>query len=70
MKGPRNSAVKQLLDDEPRAVSTHCYGPSLNLAISDTVKGCKIIKDCLDLIFELSIKISEVLSKETYIFKN
>jgi len=38
MKGPRNGVAKQLLADEPRAVYTHCYGHSLNLAISDTVK--------------------------------
>ena len=35
MKGPRNGVAKQLLNDEPRAVYTHCYGHSLNLAISD-----------------------------------
>ena len=54
MKGPRNGVAKQLLDDEPRAVHTHCYGHSLNLAVGDTVKGCKIMKDCLDLIFKVS----------------
>ena len=54
MQGPRNGVAKQLLDDEPRTVYTHWYGQSLNLAISDTVKGCKIMKDCLDLIFEVS----------------
>jgi len=54
MKGPRNGVAKQLLAVEPRAVYTHCYGHSLNLTISDTVKGCKIMKDCLNLIFEVS----------------
>jgi len=54
MKGPRGGVAKQLLDEEPRAVYTHCYGHSLNLAVGDTVKGCKIMKDSLDLIFEVS----------------
>ena len=34
MKGPRSGVAKQLLDEEPRAIYTHCYGHSLNLAIS------------------------------------
>ena len=54
MRGPKSGVAKQLLDDEPRAVFTHCYGHSLNLAISDTVKGCKVMKDALDLIFEVT----------------
>ena len=54
MKGPRSGVAKQLLDEEPRAIYTHCYGHSLNLAISDTIKGCKIMKDSLDFIFEVS----------------
>ena len=54
MKGSRSSVAKQLLDEVPRAIYNHCYGHSLNLAISDTIKGCKIMKDSLDLIFEAS----------------
>ena len=38
MKGPRNGVAKQLLDEEPRAIYTHCYGHSLNLAISDILQ--------------------------------
>ena len=54
MKGPRSGVAKQLLEEESRAIYTHCYGHSLNLAIGDTVKGCKIMKISLDLIFEVS----------------
>ena len=62
MKGPRSGVAKQLLDDEPRAIYNHCYGHSLNLAMGDTVKGYKIMKDSLDLIFEVSklVKFSDV----------
>lgn len=38
----------------PRAVFTHCYGHSLNLACDDTIKGCKAIKDALDTTFEIT----------------
>ena len=51
MKGPRNGVVKQLLNDDPRAVLYPLYGHSLNL---ETVKGCKLRKDCLDIIIAVS----------------
>ena len=35
MKGPRSGVAKQLLEEESRAIYTHCYGHSLNLAIGD-----------------------------------
>ena len=38
MTGVRNGVAKQLTDEEPRAIFTHCYGHALNLAVGDTVK--------------------------------
>ena len=38
MKGHRNGVAKQISQIEPRAVFTHCYGHSINLAASDTLK--------------------------------
>jgi len=38
MAGIRSGVAKQLLDEEPRAVYTHCYGHALNLACGDTIK--------------------------------
>ena len=37
MKGSKGGIAKQISDLEPRAVCTHCYGHSLNLAASDTL---------------------------------
>jgi len=54
MRGPKSVAPKKLLDNEPKTVFTHCFGHSLNLAISDTVKGCEVMKDTLDHIFEVT----------------
>ena len=34
----RNGMAKNIRDEEQRALFTHCYGHSLNLAVSDTVK--------------------------------
>ena len=54
MKGAKSGVATQLLKDEPRAVYMHCYGHALNLAVGDTVKKCKVMKDSLDTTFEVS----------------
>ena len=54
MKGEKSGVATQLLKDECRAMYTHCYGHSLNLAVADTVKQCKLVKDALDTTFEVS----------------
>ena len=53
MAGIRTGVAKQLLDEEPRAVYTHCYGHALNLACGDAIKQCSLIKDALDTTREL-----------------
>jgi len=40
MSGLRNSVAKQIKDLEKKALYTHCYGHSLNLAASDTLQNC------------------------------
>ena len=54
MKGAKSGVTTQLLKDEPRALYLHCYGHALNLAVGDTVKKCKLLKDTLDTTFEVS----------------
>ncbi len=45
MSGIRNGVAKKIRDDEPRAIYTHCYGHSLNLAVGDTIKNSSIMKN-------------------------
>ena len=54
MKGRISGVSTQLLQEEPRAIYTHCYGHSLNLACQDTIRSIKVLKDALDTTFELS----------------
>ena len=54
MSGSRGGVVKMIQDEEPRAIYTHCYGHSLNLACCDMVKHCKIMKDALDITLEIT----------------
>ena len=39
---------------------SHCYGHALNLAVSETIRTCEVMKDALDTTFEISklIKLS------------
>ena len=36
MSGTKNGVAKLISEEEPRAVFTHCYGHSLNLAVGDS----------------------------------
>lgn len=54
MSGVRNGVAKILTDEEPHAIYTHCYGHCLNLAIGDTNKKSKVMKSCLEVVYEIS----------------
>ena len=52
--------AKRVQDEESRAVYTHCYSHSLNLAASDTIKKSKVMKSALETTHEITklIKLS------------
>ena len=41
MSGTKSGVAARLLEEEPRAIYTHCYGHALSLACSDSLKQCK-----------------------------
>ena len=43
-----------------RAVLTHCYGHTLNLAISDTIKQSRLCSDSMDTAFEINFPPNEM----------
>ena len=51
------------MDEEPRAVYTHCYGQSLNLAASEAITNSKLMKDALDTTHARDHKTHQVFSK-------
>ena len=51
MSGAKSGVAKRILEIEPRALFTHCYGHSLNLAACDTMK---LLKDALGVSFEIT----------------
>ena len=54
ISGPRSGVAKQIRDLESRAVYTHCYGHSLNLACMDTIKSSKVMQEALDITAEIT----------------
>ncbi len=54
MLGRRSGVATCILQEEPRALYAHCYGHSLNLACSDSVKECKVMRDSLDVVQEIT----------------
>ena len=54
MSGVRNGVATQILKEEPRALFTHCYGHSLNLACADTIKNIPLMKNALDVVLEIT----------------
>ena len=54
MTGVKSGVLTLITKEESRAVFTHCYGHSLNLAMNDIVKRSKLMKSALDVVMEIS----------------
>ena len=52
--GAKTGVSTQIKSEEPRAIFTHCYGHSLQLAVGDTIKGIKNLVDMFDTTAEIS----------------
>ena len=66
MSGTRAGVATLVLEKEPRAVFTHCYGHSLNLACCNTVQHCRLMRDMLDIVYEVTKLIKEVTTVRCY----
>ena len=53
MAGAKACVAASIAEKESQAVYTHCFGHALNLAVSDTVKQCQLIKGYSDASFEV-----------------
>ena len=59
MAGEKSGVAKQIKEEESRALFTHCYTHSLNLAVGDAIKNSKLMKDTL----ETTHKITKLIKK-------
>ena len=65
MKGVRSGLVSRIQEVESRAVYTHCYGHSINIAVNDALKSSKLLKDALDMTREVTKLIKYSPRRET-----
>ena len=54
MSGMKIRVATPIWGEEKHAIYTDCCGHALNLAVADTFKESKIVKDVLDMTFEMS----------------
>ena len=69
MAGSKSGVAKQLQTLQPKAIYVHCYGHALNLACSDSIRRCKLLRDALDIAREMTKLIKESPRREA-IFKD
>ena len=67
MSGSRSGVAKRVKDEEPRAVFTHCYSHSLNLAANDSVKKSNFMNRALETTHEIT-KLIKLSPKRDAIF--
>ena len=54
MSGAKNGVAVQFKNEEKRALYTHCYAYSIQLAVGDTMKASPVLKDTIDNTYELT----------------
>ena len=69
MSGKHSGVAKRIQEEEPRALFTHCYGHSLNLAASDTVRNCKVLRSALDTTHEI-VKLVKYSPRRETLFRD
>ena len=69
MSGKNKGVATQIQNIEPRALYTHCYGHTLNLACQDSVKNCILMKDTLDTVQDIT-KLIKKSPRRNRIFEN
>ena len=69
MSEARGGVAKLILNEEPRALYTYCFGHALNLACSDAVKGCKVMRDMSDTLYEI-VKLIKKSSQRDAMLQN
>ena len=53
MSGKRSGVVKQIEEEEQKAIYTYCFGHALNLAAGDTTKACTTLENALNITLEI-----------------
>ena len=54
MRGAKSGVATRILAEEPRALYTHCYGHSINLAACGAIRRTKVMKDAMETAYEIT----------------
>lgn len=65
MAGCKTGVATILLQKEPQALYTHCYGHALNLAVQESVQANLILGDTLDTVEEMTKLIKKSPKQKT-----
>ena len=67
MQGHRSGLGTQIQEEEPAAIKIHCLAHCINLCLQDVSRKCKVVRDALDLVFEI-IKLIKFSPKRAHLF--
>lgn len=54
MSGPKSGVANRIMSEQPKALYSHCYGYSLNLACQDGIKNIKLLENMFDTVYEIT----------------
>ena len=67
MRGHRTGVVPAIKSINEKCLYTHCYGHALNLAVSDAIKGVKVLSDAFDTVKEICKLVKKSLQRDTHL---
>ena len=65
ISGAKNGVAVQFKNEEKRALYTHCYTHSIQLAVGDTMKASPVLKDTIDNTHKLTKLVKKSHQNET-----
>ena len=57
MLGKKSGVASRIKEVQPKALETHCHGNSLNLAVKDSTKDSKLLRNTMATVGETCILI-------------
>ena len=67
MRGHRTGVVPAIKSINGKCLYTHCYDHALNLAVSDAIKGVKVLSDAFDTVKEICKLVEKSPQRDTHL---
>lgn len=69
MSGRKSGVQTRIKEKEPKALFNHCHGHLLNLACSDNIKQIDVMRNALDISYEITKLVKKSPQRDTYLEK-